>query len=152
MTVRAPDKLAKFVIDRQWGSLRRRHNGNGRTKNGPIPITKKEFAAWLIERSVGGLGVCWRCEYSGNVLTAMGKTQAAMLTVDHKIPLALGGESRLKNLAVVSEEANKIKGDLSSVERYQSLLWFLDGWPEHDRQSILKRLKGYEPIYKRRGR
>lgn len=146
MTIR-PNTTFKGAATKLWNSLKARHRGGNRLKYGPVPIDRKDFEAWLWAKSTEGL--TWECEYTGNVLRLMAKTQAGRLTIDHKVPLALGGKSSLANLAVCSEKANKIKGDLSSVERYDSLMYFLQGWPEGDRQSVLRRLAGYEPIYRR---
>lgn len=128
----------KGAVAKLWKSLRARHCG--KSKYGPCPITREQFTQWLWEKSEGGLS--WKCEYTGNVLQLMAKTQAGRLTLDHRIPLAKGGTSTLNNLAVCCEEINKIKGDMSE-ERLNSLLYFLGGWPKEERDGVLRRLKGW---------
>jgi len=126
------------AVAKLWKSLRARHCG--KSKYGPCPITREQFTQWLWEKSQNGLS--WKCEYTGNVLQLMAKTQAGRLTLDHRIPLAKGGTSTLNNLAVCCEEINKIKGDMSE-ERLNSLLYFLGGWPKEERDGVLRRLKGW---------
>lgn len=135
----------KGAVAKLWRSLKARHCG--KSKYGPCPITREQFTQWLWEQSEGGM--TWRCEYTGNVLQLMAKTQAGRLTLDHKVPLSRGGTSTLDNLAVCSEEANKVKGDMTD-DRFNSLIYFLGGWPPEARESVWKRLKGWEPVYRRK--
>jgi hypothetical protein len=134
------------AVRKFWNSLKGRHRSG---KYGPILIEREQFEAWLKGKSTAGL--TWKCEYTGNVVQLMAKTQAGRLTIDHRVPLAQGGTTTLDNLAVCSEEANKIKGDMS-IGAYGRLMRCLATELEGDRMSVLKRLKGWEPIYKRRGR
>lgn len=128
-----------------WRSLSSRHNG--RTQYGPIPIKRAQFEEWLWEKSENGL--TWKCEYTGNVLQLMAKTMAGRLTIDHKVPLAKGGTTTLDNLAVCSEEANKVKGALS-IGYYGRLMGAMSTWPPEEREEVVRRLKGWEPVYRRR--
>lgn len=116
-------------------------------KYGKCPITLDEFAEWMWEKSQNGL--TWKCELSGNIVQLKAKSAAGRLTIDHRVPLAHGGTSDLNNLAVCSEEANRIKGDMS-IGCYSRLMTAL--YPEHpsDRESVLKRLKGYNPSWRKR--
>lgn len=128
-----------------WRSLQARHNG--KSKYGPCPITREQFTQWLWEKSESGLS--WKCEYTGNVIQLLSKTAAGRLTIDHQVPLAKGGTSHLSNLAVCSEEANKVKGALC-LGYYGRLMACMATWPPEEREEVVRRLKAYEPIYRRR--
>jgi hypothetical protein len=137
-------KLFAYATDRLWGSITRRHSAGGRRKYGPVPITKAEFRAWLLEQSIDGRGLAWKCAYTGNIVTSMGKKMDALMTVDHQVPIASGGSSHTANLAVVSKEANLIKGAMS-FGFYSRLMDFMSTWPAEERNDVLKRLKGFRP-------
>lgn len=141
------DAAFKGAVRKFWASLKTRHRGGNALKYGPIAFDRDQFAAWLWEKSHEG--VTWECEYTGNTLQLMAKTQAGRLTIDHKVPLAQGGRTELSNLACCSEEANRIKGDMS-LGCYLRLMTTLHPELPGDRESVLKRLKGYNPSWRKR--
>lgn len=120
-------------------------------KYGPCKLVRADFLEWLLAKSVNREGFAWLCEYSGNVVQFIAKTQAGRLTIDHKVPLAKGGTSTLDNLAVCSEEANKVKGALS-IGYYGRLMAAMATWPPEERDEVIRRLKAYAPKWGKRGR
>lgn len=145
----APDKLFTAAVDKLWNSLTARHRGANRAKYGEVPITKADLRVWMLEQSIDGRGLAWRCQYSGNILTYAAKVMSSRLTLDHIVPLANGGESRLSNLAIISQEENLAKGEMS-FGYYGRLKAFIAPWPENERRSVMRRLIGYRPGWRQR--
>lgn len=153
------------IVDALWLSLKARHDkrlidpagrraikaGYARPRAfprryGSLTLEKGEFREWLLAQSVDGRGAIWRCAYEGNPIVPKGKTQADTMTIDHIVPLAKGGETKLSNLQVISREQNLFKHD-NSHGYFCALKRLLSTWPSDERHSVVKRLVGYRPNF-----
>ena len=95
-----------------------------------VEITQKQLRAKLIEQN-------YRCALTGALLTPENATP------DHIVPVTKGGSHSIENIQIVTEEANRAKGELT-MEEFRSLCARVLEWTA--------RTNGSEPVAKRAGR
>ena len=99
-----------------------------------LSFTARELAEWLERKSVGGMGVVWRCHYGSGPVLTLGK-----ITIDHYVPISQGGATIFDNFALTSSRTNRIKGPLRAIE-FRRLQVFVSGLSPDSRVSIMNRL------------
>lgn len=107
----------------------------GMVKRGPVHFNLEQFRAWLLASFTAG-GSAYCC-YSGDLIVVEN------FCVDHRTPLSRGGgETRLDNLALCSEQENLRKGNMTA-EEYQKFRAHvhLSGYHLAAIESIWRRLQ-----------
>lgn len=87
--------------------------------------TRLEIETWLRNQEP------FRCYYTG--------VPVEEISLDHKNPIALGGDYSLSNVVVTSSKINGAKGHLTD-EQFKQLLTVIEQWPDKG-ESLLKRLR-----------
>jgi hypothetical protein len=72
-----------------------------------IPFTLDQFNDWLVSQFHGDPNGVIKCRYCTRMITGMD------FQVEHVEPLKQGGSLDLENLALVDEECNRFKGNLT---------------------------------------
>jgi 5-methylcytosine-specific restriction endonuclease McrA len=103
-------------------------------KQPPLPFTKDEFRAHVLNAMNGNQDGAVVCRYCNQVTTL------AEMAVDHAYPLSRGGSAGLDNLEYPCKHCNDRKGSLSPDE-YLALLAFLETKIPLGRIDVLKRLE-----------
>jgi hypothetical protein len=93
-----------------------------------LPYSRKEFCSWLFARVGLGVIICPYCKAPIHLLT---------LTIDHSIPLSVGGSLGLDNQEPTCERCNLLKGELCP-EEFRELLRLLDQATPHLRAYVEK--------------
>lgn len=121
---------------------------NAMKSRGPVSFTLAEFRAWLMARATPGpftdrLTGLWKCEYSREFIAI------EQVSVDHKLPLSMGGTGTLENLAVCTERENRIKGSIP-YEQFVALKRTVEEtWPREAATEFWKRL-AMRPVWRGR--
>ena len=82
----------------------------------------EQLAAWLLGEAQDKVKLVWRCKYCRDFL------KLNQITVDHLMPVSLGGSNRLDNLGVACRKCNERKGPISA-EFFERLLAEIELWP-----------------------
>lgn len=83
-----------------------------------IPPNWNEFS-YLVRRSFQN---GFKCVYCGITMKLNGGGND-IFTIDHVIPLSMGGTNEIKNLCVCCRECNYSKGKLESKEYMETINW-----------------------------
>jgi len=123
---------------------------NAMKSRGPVSFTLADFRSWLAARATPGpftdrLTGLWKCEYSREFIAI------EQVSVDHKLPLSMGGTGTLDNLAVCTERMNRIKGAIP-FDQFLDLKDTVDrDWPREAATEFWKRL-AMRPTWRRKKR
>lgn len=97
----------------------------------PVPYSSDEFAAWLLVKIGCNAFLCPYCNAPLDVLS---------MTLDHGIPVALGGGNELPNLIPCCADCNTLKHKLTGPE-YLELRRKLRELPPNIEANVLSRLR-----------
>jgi hypothetical protein len=96
-----------------------------------VPFTLEEFRVW-VKREIGS--GCTGCLYCGTPIDYIN------FVVDHRHPIARGGDLGLENLDLCCAECNNAKGNLTGSE-FHALRVFLRGLGPMAETDVFRRLK-----------
>jgi len=125
------DPIFEATVKRLWRSVK----GRG----APMAMTRGQFREWLQGASREREGVIWACTYRALVDGCPGLVSGPDLSVDHRVPVALGGASAVDNLAAVCKRCNRLKGSLAH-ESFEALCRTAAGFTDRERKGLWQRL------------
>jgi len=91
------------------------------------PFKFSIFKAWLAAQ-------IWRCQYCEEAL------DNSDFTLDHEVPISLGGSSRIENLRLACKNCNLSKGTLTGAE-FSEILRAICYWKPERQAALLRRLR-----------
>lgn len=126
----------------QWKASRLRSSWRSRAKKlkldpDTVP-TRQEIQDWLESCKP------FECYLTGSTL------KQSDIEVDHREVTSKGGSFGLDNVGLTSKFYNSAKGDMSEKE-FRQLLKLINKWSDKG-QSVLKRLRSSNNIFRRRNR
>ena len=108
----------------------------------PLPFTKDEFRAHVLNAMNGNQDGAVVCRYCNQVTTLLD------MASDHEVPLDRGGSSGLDNIGFPCQDCNQKKGTMTP-EEYLKFLRLLETELPLARISILKRLQEHSKLLAR---
>lgn len=95
-----------------------------------IPIPQWNEFAYLVRKSFQSGFRCAYCGITMNFSPKNGDGNLSRFTIDHRVPIAIGGSNESSNLCVCCEGCNREKGSMNEREfkefvRWRSLWQFL---------------------------